>query len=47
MFGDAGYRSIEKREPHQGREVTWYIAERPGKRKEMDPDSDEAKAEKI
>ena len=47
VFGDAGYRCIEKREPYQGREVTWYIAERPGKRKEMDPGSDAAKAEKV
>jgi len=47
VFGDAGYRGIEKRKRHADRDVTWYIAERPGKRKEMDPDSDEAKAEKI
>jgi len=47
VFGDAGYRGIEKRKCHADRDVTWYIAERPGKRKEMDPDSDEAKAEKI
>jgi IS5 family transposase len=47
VFGDAGYRGIEKRESHLDRDVTWYIAERPGKRREMDPDSDEAKAEKI
>lgn len=47
VFGDAGYRGIEKRESHRDRDVTWYIAERPGKRREMDPDSDEAKAEKI
>lgn len=47
IFGDAGYRGIEKRESHQDREVDWYIAERPGKRKELDPESDEAKFEKI
>ncbi|WP_223846315.1 IS5 family transposase [Wenzhouxiangella sp. AB-CW3] len=47
VFGDAGYRGIEKREAHQEREVDWYIAERPGKRKMMDPDSWEAKAEKL
>ncbi len=37
VFGDAGYRGIEKRESHQDREVTWHIAERPGKRKPDGP----------
>jgi IS5 family transposase len=47
VFGDAGYRGIEKREAHKDREVDWHIAERPGKRKELDPDSIEAKVEKL
>ena len=47
VFGDAGYRGIEKRQAHQDREVDWYIAERPGKRKEMDPDSPEGRVEKL
>jgi len=47
VFGDAGYRGIEKRDGHRDRKVTWYIAERPGKRKQMDPDSDAAKVEKL
>jgi IS5 family transposase len=47
VFGDAGYRGIEKREAHKDREVDWHIAERPGKRKELDPDSAEAKIEKL
>lgn len=42
VLGDAGYRGIEKREEHKDRDVNWYIAERPGKRKTMDPDSTEA-----
>lgn len=47
VFGDAGYRGIEKRESHKDRDVDWYIAERPGKRKEMDPESRESKVEKL
>ena len=47
VFGDAGYRGIDKREAHQDRKVDWYIAERPGKRKEMDPESPEARVEKL
>lgn len=47
VFGDSGYRGIEKRPVHQDRDVDWYIAEQPGKRKEMDPDSPEARVEKL
>ena len=47
VLGDAGYRGIEKREEHQERDVSWHIAERPGKRKTMDPDSDEAWIEAL
>ena len=47
VFGDAGYRGIEKRKEHRDREVDWYIAECPGKRKEMDPESPEARVEKL
>lgn len=47
VFGDAGYRGIEKRQAHQDREVDWYIAERPAKRKGMDPDSPEGRVEKL
>jgi len=32
-FGDAGYQGVDKRAEHQGRDVTWYIAMRPGKRR--------------
>ena len=42
VLGDAGYRGIEKREEHKDRDVNWYIAERPGRRKAMEPGSDEA-----
>ena len=47
VFGDAGYRGIERRDTHRDREVTWYIAERPGTRKAMEPDSDEAQVETL
>lgn len=47
IFGDSGYRGIEKREAHRDRPVKWYIAEQPSKRKLMDPESDEAKVEKL
>jgi len=47
IFGDSGYRGIEKREVHQDRPVDWYIAEQPSKRRLMDPESVEAKAEKL
>ena len=32
-FGDAGYQGVDKRPEHQGRDVTWHIAIRPGKRR--------------
>lgn len=47
VHGDAGYQGSEKREEHEGREVTWHIAARPGKRKQMARDSDEEKAEQL
>jgi len=36
VFGDSGYRGIEKRPEHQSRKVNWYIAMMPGKRKQLD-----------
>ena len=45
VHGDAGYQGSAKREDHEGRKVTWHIAVRPGKRKQMAKDSDEDKAE--
>lgn len=47
VFGDAVYRRIAKRAKHSERSVDWYIAERPSKRKELDPDSAEAKVENL
>jgi len=39
VFGDSGYRGIEKRQEHQERKVNWYIAMMPGKRKQLDKES--------
>lgn len=47
VWGDAGYKGIEKRDEHAEREVDWMIAERPGKRRVMDADSPENKIEKT
>ena len=32
VWGDAGYRGIEKREEHHHHQVDWFIAMRPGTR---------------
>jgi IS5 family transposase len=33
VFGDAGYQGVGKREENHGKQVSWHIAMRPGKRK--------------
>ncbi len=47
VWGDAGYKGIEKRQEHKTREVEWHIAERPGKRKQMIDNTPESQLEKI
>ena len=47
VWGDAGYQGIHKREETQGLEVEWQVAMRPGKRRELEPGSEEALAEKA
>ena len=47
VWGDAGYVGIEKRAEHQGRDVKWFIAARPGKLKSLSNTSDERQTEKI
>jgi transposase, IS5 family len=47
VHGDAGYMGIHKREEHEGREVEWHIAVRPGKRKVMAEGSKELKVEQA
>ena len=46
VWCDAGYQEVHKREENLGREVEWQVAMRPGKRRELDPESAEASAEK-
>ncbi len=46
VWCDAGYQGVHKREENLGREVEWQVAMRPGKRRELDPESAEASAEK-
>jgi IS5 family transposase len=46
VFGDAGYLGIQKRAEHKHRkDVSWFIAKRPGTRKKLD--ANKLKAEKI
>jgi IS5 family transposase len=46
VWGDAGYRGIEKREEHTGRDVDWLIALRPGVRSKLAKSDPLAAAEK-
>ena len=45
VWGDAGYRGIEKRGEHKGRQVDWFIAMRPGQRRLLPKNSDDAQTE--
>ena len=47
MWGDAGYQGIHKREETQGLDVEWQVSMRPGWRRMLDPESEEALAEKA
>ena len=47
VWADAGYQGVGKRDEHQQREVEWLIAMRPGKRRQLCPDSEEAEIEKA
>ena len=42
-FGDAGYQGVEKR-PDARADVPWHVAMRPGKRKALDKENNEADA---
>ena len=46
VWGDAGYQGVHKREENLGREVEWKVAMRPGKRRKLDPESEEALVER-
>ena len=46
VWCDAGYQGAHKRAENLGRQVDWQVAMRPGKRRTLEPGSDEAVAEK-
>ena len=51
VWCDAGYQGVHKRLENRpenlGREIDWQVAMRPGKRRQLEPGSDEALAEKF
>ena len=47
VWCDAGYQGVHKREENLGREIDWQVAMRPGKRRKLEPGSDEALAERL
>ena len=42
VWGDAGYQGVHKRKENLDLEVEWRVALRPGKRRHLEPESDEA-----
>ena len=46
VWGDAGYQGVHKREENLGLEVEWRVAMRPGRRRKLEPGSEEALVEK-
>ena len=47
VWGDAGYQGVGKRPENLGLGVEWRVAMRPGNRRELEPGSQEALAEKV
>ena len=47
VWGDAGYQGVGKREENLGLGVEWRVAMRPGQRRKLEPESEEALAEKV
>ena len=47
VWGDAGYQGVHKREENQGLEVEWQVAMRPGRWRKLEPESEEALAERA
>ena len=45
-WGDAGYQGVEKRPENVGRDVEWRVAMRPGRRRQLPADGEEARREK-
>ena len=46
VWCDAGYQGVHKRGENLGREIDWQVVMRPGKRRKLEPGSDEALAER-
>ena len=42
VWGDAGYLGVAKRDENEGLEVEWRVAMRPGRRRQLEPGSEEA-----
>ena len=47
VWGDAEYQGVHKREENLGLGVEWRVAMRPGQRRKLEPESEEALAEKV
>jgi IS5 family transposase len=47
VFADAGYVGVQKRKEHAGRNVNWWIAMRPGKRKVLTDSEDDCWSETV
>ena len=47
VWGDAGYQGVGKRAENLGLGVKWRVAMRPGNRRNLEPGSREALAEKV
>ena len=46
VWGDAGYQGVDKREENRELDVEWRVAMKPGRRRQLAPESEEALAEK-
>ena len=46
VWGDAGYRGVDRREENRGKVVEWRVAMRPGVRRRLQPGSPEAAEER-
>ena len=47
VWGDAGYLGVQKREENLRLALAWQVALRPGRRRKLEPDSPEARAERT
>ena len=47
VWGDTRYQGVHKREENLGLEMEWWVAMRPGRRRELEPESEEALAERA